>query len=53
MTFSIGDRQYVAVVAGNGGPVAWPFLTPEIDNPAGNVTLWVFQLPDDNQKPAP
>lgn len=46
VTFAAGGRQFVAVVAGNGGPVAWPFLTPEIDNPTGNVTLWVFQLPE-------
>jgi alcohol dehydrogenase (cytochrome c) len=47
VTFSAGGKQYVAVVAGNGGPVAWPFLTPEIENPPGNPTLWVFRLPDE------
>lgn len=52
VTYSIGGQQYVAVVAGNGGPVAWPVLTPEIDNPTGNVTLWVFRLPDDGLKAA-
>jgi hypothetical protein len=33
-------------VAGNGGPVAWPFVTPEIENPTGGVTLTVFKLPN-------
>jgi alcohol dehydrogenase (cytochrome c) len=49
VTFTAGGKQYVAVVAGNGGPVAWPFLTPEIENPPGNPTLWVFQLPDSDR----
>jgi alcohol dehydrogenase (cytochrome c) len=44
ITYSVGNEQYVAVVAGNGGPVAWPQLTPEIANPAGGTTLWVFKL---------
>jgi alcohol dehydrogenase (cytochrome c) len=46
VTYSVGAAQYVAVVAGNGGPVAWPFLTPEIENPVGGTTLMVFKLPD-------
>jgi alcohol dehydrogenase (cytochrome c) len=45
ITYSAGGEQYVAVVAGNGGPVAWPQLTPEIPNPAGGTTLWVFEMP--------
>lgn len=45
ITYSIAGQQYVAVVAGNGGPVAWPQLTPEISNPVGGTTLWVFELP--------
>src|SRR5579862_5381911 len=45
VTYSIGGQQYVAVVAGNGGPVAWPQLTPEVANPLGGTTLWVFKLP--------
>jgi len=44
ITYSAGGKQYVAVVAGNGGPVAWPQLTPEIANPTGGTTLWVFEL---------
>lgn len=46
VSYSIAGQQYIAVVAGNGGPVAWPFLTPEIANPPGGTTLWVFKLPD-------
>lgn len=45
ITYDIDGQQYVAVVAGNGGPVAWPQLTPEISNPVGGTTLWVFELP--------
>ena len=50
ITYSAYGRQYVAVVAGGGGPhdATWPILTPEIDNPQGATTLWVFALP---QKP--
>jgi hypothetical protein len=35
------------VVAGGGGPLisASSSLTPEIDNPTGGTTLWVFKLP--------
>jgi PQQ-dependent dehydrogenase (methanol/ethanol family) len=46
VAYSIDGQEYVAVVAGNGGPVAWPQLTPEIANPLGGTTLWVFKLPD-------
>ena len=46
VTYSVGGSQYVAVVAGNGGPVAWPYLTPEVENPVGGTTLMVFKLPD-------
>ncbi len=45
VTYSIAGQQYVAVVAGKGGPVAWTALTPEIPNPPGGTTLWVFKLP--------
>jgi alcohol dehydrogenase (cytochrome c) len=45
ITYSADGKQYVAVVAGNGGPVAWPQLTPEIPNPTGGTTLWVFEMP--------
>ena len=47
VTYSVQGEQYVAVVAGGGGPLssASASLTPEIDNPAGGTTLWVFKLP--------
>ncbi len=45
VTYSVGGNQYVAVVAGNGGPHAWPFPTPEYANPTEGTTLWVFKLP--------
>jgi alcohol dehydrogenase (cytochrome c) len=47
ITYSVGGKQYVAVVAGGGGAhdITWPQLTPEIDNPAGATTLYVFALP--------
>ena len=48
VTYSVGGHQYVAVVAGNGGPHAWPFPTPEYANPSEGTTLWVFRLPGDN-----
>lgn len=44
VSYSVDGQQYVAVVAGNGGPVAWPQLTPEVANPQGGTTLWVFKL---------
>jgi alcohol dehydrogenase (cytochrome c) len=52
ITYSAGGAQYVAVVAGNGGPVAWPFVTPEIENPTGGTTLTVFKLPSAEDVPA-
>jgi alcohol dehydrogenase (cytochrome c) len=47
VTYSVQGEQYVAVVAGGGGPLSSgsASLTPEIDNPAGGTTLWVFKLP--------
>ena len=51
VTYTAGGKQYVAVVAGNGGPVAWPYLTPEVENPVGGTTLMVFKLPDAGQVP--
>jgi alcohol dehydrogenase (cytochrome c) len=47
VTYSVQGEQYVAVVAGGGGPLSSgsSTLTPEIDNPAGGTTLWVFKLP--------
>ncbi len=46
VTYSVQGEQYVAVVAGSGFlSSAHSSLTPEIDNPAGGTTLWVFKLP--------
>jgi len=47
VTYSIQGEQYVAVVAASGGPVdsGASSLTPEIINPSGGTTLWVFKLP--------
>ena len=46
VTYSVQGEQYVAVVAGAGFlSSAQSNLTPEIDNPAGGTTLWVFKLP--------
>jgi alcohol dehydrogenase (cytochrome c) len=47
ITYTAHGRQYVAVVAGGGGAhdATWPTLTPEIDNPVGGTTLWVFGVP--------
>jgi len=46
ITYSVRAEQYVAVVAGGGGPISsGSGLTPEIVNPAAGTTLWVFKLP--------
>ncbi|MGH9646162.1 MAG: pyrroloquinoline quinone-dependent dehydrogenase, partial [Bryobacteraceae bacterium] len=46
VTYAIGRKQYIAVVAGGGGTLdaGGGGLTPEIDNPVG-TTLWTFALP--------
>ena len=49
ISYSIGGRQYVAVVVGNGGAQAatFPPLVPEIRNPPDRgAAIWVFELPD-------
>jgi alcohol dehydrogenase (cytochrome c) len=48
VTFTAGDKQYVAVTTGNGGgsPRVVPrTITPEIQSPASGHTLYVFELP--------
>ncbi len=49
ITYSVNGRQYVAVSVGNGSSHARSLatLTPEIRNPDGGSSLWVFALPDD------
>ena len=46
MTYKVGGTQYIAVVAGGGGAHggSWKRLFPEIVNPSGGTTLWVFKL---------
>ena len=48
ITYSVGGTQFVAVVAGGGGAdeSTWPVLTPEIVEPSGGTTLWIFRLPE-------
>lgn len=47
ITYAAHGVQYVAVVAGGGGPLdaAIGTMTPEIVGPPGGTTLWVFRLP--------
>jgi alcohol dehydrogenase (cytochrome c) len=47
ITYSAHGQQYVAVVAGGGNPhdITWRAMTPEIEDPADGVTLYVFKLP--------
>lgn len=47
VTYTVNGKQYVAVVAGGGGPLdaGGASLAPEIQNPPGGTTLWIFSLP--------
>ena len=47
ITYSVGGRQYVAVVAGGGSAFGanGRGLVPELASPAAGVTLVVFELP--------
>lgn len=46
VTYSVASHQYIAIVAGGGGPLsAGSGLTPEITSPPAGTTLWVFELP--------
>jgi len=49
ITYSVNGKQYVAVSVGNGSSHARALstLTPEIRNPDGGSSLWVFALPDE------
>ena len=49
ITYAVNGKQYVAVSVGNGSSHARSLatLTPEIRNPDGGSSLWVFALPDD------
>jgi alcohol dehydrogenase (cytochrome c) len=48
ISYAKNGTQYVAVTTGGGVAldVIWQTLTPEIQNPAGATTLWVFKLAD-------
>jgi alcohol dehydrogenase (cytochrome c) len=48
ITYSVNGKQYVAVAAGSGSGLARSLstLVPEMHNPDGGSTLWVFALPD-------
>jgi alcohol dehydrogenase (cytochrome c) len=47
IVYGKGGTEYVSITTGGGGPadVAWQTLTPELVNPSGATTLWVFKLP--------
>jgi alcohol dehydrogenase (cytochrome c) len=46
VTYSVRGQQYLAVVAGGGGPLSsGSGLTPEIVSTPAGTTLWVFKLP--------
>jgi len=49
ITYAVNGKQYVAVSVGNGSSLARSLstLTPEIRNPDGGSSLWVFALPDE------
>jgi glucose dehydrogenase len=49
ITYSVNGKQYVAVAVGNGSTLARSLatLTPEIRNPDGGSSLWVFALQDE------
>jgi alcohol dehydrogenase (cytochrome c) len=46
IVYGTGGAEFVAITTGGGGPmdVAWQTLTPELVNPSGATTLWVFKL---------
>lgn len=49
IVYGKGNTQYVSITTGGGGPVdvSWQALTPELVNPSGATTLWVFKLGHD------
>ena len=49
VSYSIGNKQYVAVTTGTGGGSPWLVpntITPEINPPQTGFALYVFSLPD-------
>jgi len=55
ITYGVDGQQYVAVVSGGGGPLdaSGASLAPELNNPAGGTTLWIFKLPDASDSARP
>jgi len=47
ITYAVDGKQYVAMVSGGGSPLDGGdhSLAPELDNPSGGITLWIFALP--------
>ncbi len=47
ISYSVGGTQYIAVVSGGGSPLdaSGHSLAPELENPSGGTTLWIFKLP--------
>ena len=47
ISYEAGGKQYIAVVSGGGSPLdaGDTSLAPELANPAGGTTLWIFALP--------
>jgi alcohol dehydrogenase (cytochrome c) len=48
ITYSIGDKQYLAVITGQGGfhAASYAVLVPELSSPPDrSAMLWVFELP--------
>jgi len=54
ISYAVDGRQFVAVVAGGGGPLDSGFqaFTLELMSPSGSPTLFVFSLPVDAQASA-
>ena len=48
ISYSVNGKQYIAVATGSGSGLLRSLgtLTPEIKNPDGGSTLWVFALPN-------
>jgi alcohol dehydrogenase (cytochrome c) len=47
ISYSVNEREYVAMVVGPGGPQtnAYRGFVPEIRNPPDGVSIWVFEVP--------
>jgi alcohol dehydrogenase (cytochrome c) len=47
IAYAVGGREYIAVVSGGGSPLdaGDTSLAPELANPPGGNTLWIFALP--------